>query len=55
MIQIMHQLIKSNLTKALKDLDKLTLNVMTELNKSTPSMFFMMLTNIFEERFNVKF
>ena len=45
---------KSNLTKALKDLDKLTLNVMTELNKSTPSIVFHDAYQYFEERFNVK-
>jgi len=30
---------KSNLDKALKDIDKLTMNVMTELNQSVASMF----------------
>jgi len=45
---------KSNLTKALKDLDKLTLDVMTELNKSTPSIVFHDAYQYFEERFNVK-
>ena len=45
---------KSNLNKALKDLDKLTLNVMTELNKSTPSIVFHDAYQYFEERFNVK-
>ena len=45
---------KSNLNKALKDLDKLTLDVMTELNKSTPSIVFHDAYQYFEERFNVK-
>ena len=45
---------KSNLNKALKDLDKLTLDVMTELNKSTPSFVFHDAYQYFEERFNVK-
>ena len=45
---------KNNLTKALKDLDKLTLDVMTELNKSTPSIVFHDAYQYFEERFNVK-
>ena len=45
---------KSNLTKVLKDLDKLTLDVMTELNKSTPSIVFHDAYQYFEERFNVK-
>ena len=45
---------KSNLNKALKDLDKLTMNVMTELNKSTPSIVFHDAYQYFEERFNVK-
>ena len=45
---------KSNLTKALKDLDKLTLDVMTTLNKSTPSIVFHDAYQYFEERFNVK-
>ena len=45
---------KSNLNKALKDLDKLTIDVMTELNKSTPSIVFHDAYQYFEERFNVK-
>ena len=45
---------KSNLNKALKDLDKLTVEVMTELNKSTPSIVFHDAYQYFEERFNVK-
>ena len=45
---------KSNLNKALKDLDKLTMDVMTELNKSTPSIVFHDAYQYFEERFNVK-
>ena len=45
---------KSNLNKALKDLDKLTVDVMTELNKSTPSIVFHDAYQYFEERFNVK-
>ena len=45
---------KSNLNKALKDLDKLTMDLMTELNKSTPSIVFHDAYQYFEERFNVK-
>ena len=45
---------KSNLNKALKDLDQLTVDVMTELNKSTPSIVFHDAYQYFEERFNVK-
>ena len=45
---------KSNLNKALKDLDKLTVDVMTELNKSSPSIVFHDAYQYFEERFNVK-
>ena len=45
---------KSNLNKALKDLDKLTMDVMTELNKSTPSIVFHDAYQYFEKRFNVK-
>ena len=45
---------KSNLNKALKDLDKLTMDVMTELNKSTPSIVFHDAYQYFEERFGVR-
>ena len=45
---------KSNLNIALKDLDQLTVDVMTELNKSTPSIVFHDAYQYFEERFNVK-
>ena len=44
---------KSNLDKALKDIDKLTMEVMTELNKSTSSIVFHDAYQYFEERFNV--
>ena len=44
---------KSNLNKALKDLDKLTMDVMTELNKSTPSIVFHDAYQYFEKRFDV--
>ena len=44
---------KSNLNKALKDLDKLTLDVMTELNKSTPSIVFHDAYQYFEKRFGL--
>ena len=44
---------KSNLEKALKDIDKLTMEVMTELNKSTSSIVFHDAYQYFEERFNV--
>tara|TARA_S200000501_G_scaffold332499_1_gene335247 strand:+ start:465 stop:1472 length:1008 start_codon:yes stop_codon:yes gene_type:complete len=45
---------KSNLNKALKDIDKLTMDVMTELNTSTPSIVFHDAYQYFETRFNVK-
>ncbi len=44
---------KKNLENALRDLDKLTMNVMTELNKSTASIVFHDAYQYFEERFNV--
>jgi zinc transport system substrate-binding protein len=44
---------KSNLDKALNDIDKLTMEVMTELNKSTSSIVFHDGYQYFEERFNV--
>ena len=44
---------KSNLDKALKDIDKLTMEVMTELNQSTSSIVFHDAYQYFEERFNV--
>ena len=44
----------SNLNKALNDLDKLTMDVMTDLNNSTPSIVFHDAYQYFEERFNVK-
>ena len=44
---------KKNLDKALKELDKLTMNVMTDLNKSTASIVFHDAYQYFEERFNV--
>ena len=44
---------KSNLDKALNDIDKLTMEVMTELNKSTSSIVFHDAYQYFEERFNV--
>ena len=44
---------KSNLEKSLKDIDKLTMEVMTELNKSTSSIVFHDAYQYFEERFNV--
>ena len=44
---------KSNLEKALKDIDKLTMEVMTELNQSTSSIVFHDAYQYFEERFNV--
>jgi len=43
----------SNLDKALKDIDKLTMEVMTELNQSTSSIVFHDAYQYFEERFNV--
>ncbi|WP_415301271.1 zinc ABC transporter substrate-binding protein [Candidatus Pelagibacter sp. Uisw_134_02] len=45
---------KSNLDKALKDIDKLTMDVMTELNESTSSIVFHDAYQYFEKRFNVK-
>jgi len=45
---------KSNLEKALKDIDKLTIDVMTDLNQSTSSIVFHDAYQYFEERFNVK-
>ena len=45
---------KSNLDKALKDIDKLTMTVMTELNESTSSIVFHDAYQYFEKRFNVK-
>ena len=44
---------KSNLDKALKDIDKLTMNVMTELNQSVSSIVFHDAYQYFEKRFNV--
>ena len=44
---------KSNLDKALNDIDKLTMEVMTELNKSISSIVFHDAYQYFEERFNV--
>jgi len=44
---------KSNLNKALKDIDKLTMDVMTELNQSTSSIVFHDGYQYFEKRFNV--
>ena len=40
---------KSNLDKALKDIDKLTMDVMTELNQSVASIVFMMPINILKK------
>ena len=45
---------KSNLDKALNDIDKLTMDVMTELNESTSSIVFHDAYQYFEKRFNVK-
>jgi len=45
---------KSNLDKALKDIDKLTIEIMTELNNSVSSIVFHDAYQYFEERFNVK-
>ena len=45
---------KSNLDKALSDIDKLTMDVMTELNESTSSIVFHDAYQYFEKRFNVK-
>ncbi|MFL2893194.1 MAG: zinc ABC transporter substrate-binding protein [Candidatus Pelagibacter sp.] len=44
---------KKNFDKALNELDKLTMNVMTDLNKSTASIVFHDAYQYFEERFNV--
>ncbi|MDA7574431.1 zinc ABC transporter substrate-binding protein [Candidatus Pelagibacter sp.] len=44
---------KSNLDKALKDIDKLTIEVMTELNNSGSSIVFHDAYQYFEKRFNV--
>ena len=44
---------KSNLDKVLKDIDKLTMNVMTELNQSVSSIVFHDAYQYFEKRFNV--
>ena len=44
---------KSNLKKALNDIDKLTADVKTELNKSVASIVFHDAYQYFEERFNV--
>ena len=44
---------KKNLDKALNELDKLTMNVMTDLNKSTASIVFHDAYQYFEERFKV--
>ena len=45
---------KSNLDKALNDIDKLTMDVITESNESTSSIVFHDAYQYFEERFNVK-
>jgi zinc transport system substrate-binding protein len=45
---------KSNLDKALKDIDKLTMDVMTELNESISSIVFHDAYQYFERRFSVK-
>ena len=44
---------KSNLEKALKDIDKLTIEVMTDLNQNTSSIVFHDAYQYFEKRFNV--
>ena len=44
---------KSNLDKALKDIDKLTIEVMTKLNNSVSSIVFHDAYQYFEKRFNV--
>ena len=44
---------KSNLDKALKDIDKLTIDVMTELSNSVSSIVFHDAYQYFEKRFNV--
>ena len=45
---------KSNLAKALQEIDKLTINVMTDLSNSVSSIVFHDAYQYFEERFNVK-
>jgi zinc transport system substrate-binding protein len=45
---------KNNLDKALKDIDKMTIDVMTELNNSVSSIVFHDAYQYFEKRFNVK-
>ena len=45
---------KSNLDKALKDIDKLTIEVMTDLSNSVSSIVFHDAYQYFEKRFNVK-
>ena len=45
---------KSNLDKALKDIDKMTIEVMTELSNSVSSIVFHDAYQYFEKRFNVK-
>ena len=44
---------KSNLDKALKDIDKLTIDVMTELSNSVSSIVFHDAYQYFEKRFNI--
>ena len=44
---------RNNLKKALKDIDKLTMDVMTELNQSVASIVFHDAYQYFEKRFNV--
>ena len=45
---------KSNLAKALQEIDKLTIDVMTDLSSSVASIVFHDAYQYFEERFNVK-
>ena len=45
---------KSNLAKALQEIDKLTIDVMTDLSNSVSSIVFHHAYQYFEERFNVK-
>ena len=45
---------KSNLDKALKDIDKLTMDVMTELNQSVASIVFHDAYQYFENRFDIQ-
>ena len=45
---------KSNLAKALQEIDKLTIDVMTDLSNSVSSIVFHDAYQYFEERFNVK-